>query len=41
MPVRRRFVPTEERKSLRLLPKGVVCHWVAGNVPLLGMFRGR
>jgi hypothetical protein len=32
------FVPTEERKSLRVLPKGVVCHWVAGNVPLLGMF---
>lgn len=32
------FVPTEARKSLRLLPKGVVCHWVAGNVPLLGMF---
>ena len=32
------FVATEERKSLRLLPKGVVCHWVAGNVPLLGMF---
>ena len=31
-------MPTEERKSLRLLPKGVVCHWVAGNVPLLGMF---
>jgi hypothetical protein len=32
------FVSTEERKSLRLLPKGVICHWVAGNVPLLGMF---
>lgn len=32
------FVPTEARKSLRVLPKGVVCHWVAGNVPLLGMF---
>ncbi|NOT27599.1 MAG: hypothetical protein HOP16_16050 [Acidobacteria bacterium] len=26
------------RKSLRILPKGLACHWVAGNVPLLGMF---
>jgi acyl-CoA reductase-like NAD-dependent aldehyde dehydrogenase len=33
-----RFVPAGERKSLRLAPKGIVCHWIAGNVPLLGMF---
>jgi len=33
-----RFAPIEDRKSLRLLPRGVVCHWIAGNVPLLGMF---
>jgi acyl-CoA reductase-like NAD-dependent aldehyde dehydrogenase len=33
-----RFVPVDERKSARLLPKGIVCHWMAGNVPLLGMF---
>jgi len=26
------------RKSLRILPKGLACHWIAGNVPLLGMF---
>jgi hypothetical protein len=26
------------RKTLRILPRGVVCHWIAGNVPLLGMF---
>jgi hypothetical protein len=32
------FVPAGDRKSLRLLPKGLVCHWIAGNVPLLGMF---
>ena len=32
------FVAIESRKSLRLLPRGVVCHWIAGNVPLLGMF---
>jgi hypothetical protein len=33
-----RFVPLDGRKSLRILPKGVVCHWTSGNVPLLGMF---
>jgi hypothetical protein len=32
-----RFTPVG-RKSLRILPKGLACHWVAGNVPLLGMF---
>lgn len=32
-----RFVPLEGRKSLRLVPRGVVCHWIAGNVPLLGL----
>ena len=32
------FARIAERKSLRILPKGVVCHWVAGNVPLLGVF---
>jgi hypothetical protein len=33
-----RFVSIESRKSLRLTPRGVVGHWIAGNVPLLGMF---
>jgi acyl-CoA reductase-like NAD-dependent aldehyde dehydrogenase len=32
-----RFVPLHGRKSLRLAPRGVVCHWIAGNVPLLGL----
>lgn len=32
------FASMGGRKSLRLLPRGVVCHWVAGNVPLLGVF---
>jgi hypothetical protein len=32
------FTPIDSRKSVRLLPRGVVCHWTAGNVPLLGMF---
>jgi hypothetical protein len=32
------FVRIEDRKSLRVLPRGVACHWVAGNVPLLGLF---
>ncbi len=34
----RQFVPIGERKSARVLPQGLVAHWVAGNVPLLGMF---
>lgn len=34
----RRFVRIEPRKSIRTLPKGLVCHWVAGNVPLLALF---
>jgi len=32
------FASTGGRKHLRLLPRGVVCHWIAGNVPLLGVF---
>ncbi|MFN9371132.1 MAG: acyl-CoA reductase [Planctomycetaceae bacterium] len=32
------FVECGDRKSLRILPRGLVCHWIAGNVPLLGMF---
>ena len=32
------FVSIDQRKSVRLLPRGMVCHWMAGNVPLLGMF---
>jgi len=33
-----RFAPIGPRKSLRLVPRGLVCHWVAGNVPLLAVF---
>jgi hypothetical protein len=33
-----RFVQIEANKSLRILPRGVACHWIAGNVPLLGLF---
>ena len=32
------FAKLDGRKSLRIVPRGVVCHWIAGNVPLLGMF---
>lgn len=32
------FVRINARKSLRTVPKGLVCHWVAGNVPLLAVF---
>ncbi len=33
-----RFVRVDGRKGLRLVPRGLVCHWLAGNVPLLGVF---
>jgi hypothetical protein len=33
-----RFVAIEGSKSLRVLPQGLACHWIAGNVPLLGLF---
>lgn len=33
-----RFVSVGPRKSLRILPRGVVAQWIAGNVPLLAMF---
>ncbi len=32
------FVRIGSRKSIRHVPRGMVCHWVAGNVPLLGVF---
>jgi len=32
------FVSIETRKSIRHVPRGMVCHWVAGNVPLLALF---
>ena len=34
------FLPREDipHSSLRALPRGNVSHWLAGNVPLLGMF---
>lgn len=32
------FVRVDQRKSLRVVPQGTACHWVAGNVPLLGLF---
>lgn len=33
-----RFVSTGPRSELRVFPRGLVCHWIAGNVPLLGVF---
>jgi hypothetical protein len=38
IPALRAFAPAGDRRALRLVPRGVVCHWIAGNVPLLGMF---
>jgi len=32
------FVPAGPRCELRIFPRGAVCHWIAGNVPLLGVF---
>lgn len=31
-----RFVRRSERSAVKLVPRGLVCHWLAGNVPLLG-----
>jgi hypothetical protein len=33
-----RFTRVDSRKSVRLLPRGMACHWTAGHMPLLGMF---
>ena len=27
-----------ERKRIKAQPRGMVCHWIAGNVPTLGIF---
>ena len=32
------FTPFDGKTSLRAQPRGVVCHWVAGNVPTLAAF---
>jgi hypothetical protein len=32
------FVPEKNHLYLRAQPRGVVCHWVAGNVPTLAVF---
>ena len=34
------FLPREDisHSSLKAMPKGIVSHWLSGNVPLLGMF---
>ncbi|MHA1863118.1 MAG: acyl-CoA reductase [Candidatus Thorarchaeota archaeon] len=28
----------EERRKLRAFPRGLVCHWIAGNIPTLSLF---
>ena len=33
-----RFLPIEKNLHLRAQPRGVVCHWVAGNIPTLAIF---
>lgn len=33
-----RFVAVSPRKRMRLVPRGLVGHWIAGNVPLLAVF---
>ena len=32
------FVQVEDGKYIKAQPKGVVCHWMAGNVPTLGIY---
>jgi acyl-CoA reductase-like NAD-dependent aldehyde dehydrogenase len=38
LPALRGYAAAGDRRGVRLVPRGVVCHWIAGNVPLLGMF---
>jgi len=28
----------QERRKLRAFPRGIVCHWIAGNIPTLSLF---
>jgi len=32
------FVQLEEDKYIKAQPRGIVCHWIAGNVPTLGIY---
>jgi len=32
------FVEIEDGKYIKAQPKGIVCHWIAGNVPTLGIY---
>ncbi|MBU3092962.1 acyl-CoA reductase [Clostridium sp. CF011] len=32
------FVQVENEKYIKAQPKGLVCHWMAGNVPTLGIY---
>ncbi|MCB2294118.1 acyl-CoA reductase [Clostridium algoriphilum] len=32
------FVEVEDEKYIKAQPKGLVCHWMAGNVPTLGIY---
>ena len=32
------FVQVEDEKYIKAQPKGIVCHWMAGNVPTLGIY---
>ena len=33
-----KFVQIEDEKYIKAQPKGIVCHWMAGNVPTLGIY---
>ncbi|MBU3158675.1 acyl-CoA reductase [Clostridium frigoris] len=32
------FVQVEDEKYVKAQPRGIVCHWIAGNVPTLGIY---
>lgn len=34
----RSSIPVDSRSEMIHVPRGVVCHWIAGNIPLLGFF---
>lgn len=31
-------VPVDSRVEMIAVPRGIVCHWIAGNIPLLGLY---
>lgn len=37
-PGTRDSIPVDSRIEIIYVPRGIICHWIAGNIPLLGFF---